>query len=95
MYINCLELLAETLAIKSFARERDLHTKHNSSKFGDTVTPQLNRLTKELWLLVPKKKQNYRGQSYSKCPKNAQQTRSYAGQIKLDSVPKVFITRPV
>ena len=60
MHINCLELLAATLAIKSYARERKnihIHLMMDSmtaltyiNKYGGTVSPELNRLTKELWL---------------------------------------------
>ena len=58
MHINCLELLAATLAIKSYARERKnihIHLMMDSmtaltyiNKYGGTVSPELNRLTKEL-----------------------------------------------
>ena len=59
LHINCLELLAATLAIKSFVKKRDLHVHLKMdnttaltyiNKFGGTVSPELNRLTKELWL---------------------------------------------
>ena len=60
MHINCLELLAATLAIKSYARERKnihIHLMMDSmtaltyiNKYGGTVSPEQNRLTKELWL---------------------------------------------
>ena len=59
LHINCLKLLAATLAIKSFVKKRDLHVHLKMdnttaltyiNKFGGTVSPELNRLTKELWL---------------------------------------------
>ena len=59
MHINCLELLAATLAIQTFAKRKEnvlIHLKVDSTsaltyinKMGGTVSPDLNRLTKELW----------------------------------------------
>ena len=59
VHINCLELLAATLAIQTFAEKQDnllMHLKMDSTsaltyinKMGGTVSPELNRLTKELW----------------------------------------------
>ena len=59
MHINCLELLAATLAIQTFAKRKEnvlIHLKMDSTsaltyinKMGGTVSPDLNRLTKELW----------------------------------------------
>ena len=59
MHINCLELLAATLAIQTFAKRQDnvlIHLKVDSTsaltyinKMGGTVSPDLNWLTKELW----------------------------------------------
>ena len=59
MHINCLELLAATLAIQTFAKKQEdilIHLKMDSTsaltyinKMGGTVSPDLNRLTKELW----------------------------------------------
>ena len=56
MHINCLELLAATLAIHTFAKKQDsllIHLKMDSTsaltcinKMGGTVSPELNRLTK-------------------------------------------------
>lgn len=66
MHINCLELLAATLATKTFAKERHdivicLKMDNTSAltyinKFGGTVSPELNRLTKELWTWCLKKR---------------------------------------
>ena len=60
MHINCLELLAATLAVKCFTRDkRDttiLLKMDNTiaiahiNKLCGTVSPELNRLTKDLWL---------------------------------------------
>ena len=60
MHINCLELLAATLAVKCFAKERTnltiLLRMDNTTaisyinKLGGTVSPLLNQLTKDLWL---------------------------------------------
>ena len=59
MHINCLELLAATLAIQAFAKKQEnilVHLKMDSTsaltyinKMGGTVSPNLNRLTKDLW----------------------------------------------
>ena len=59
MHINCLELLAATLAIQTFAKRKEnvlIHSKMDSTsaltyinKMGGTVSPDLNRLNKELW----------------------------------------------
>ena len=59
MHINCLELLAATLAIQTFAKGKGnvlIHLKMDSTsaltyinKMGGTVSSDLNRLTKELW----------------------------------------------
>ena len=59
-HINCLELLAATLAVKCFAKGKQnitIHLKVDNTtamayinKFGGTVSPELNQLTKELWL---------------------------------------------
>ena len=59
MHINCLELLAATLAIQTFAKRKEnvlIHLKMDSTsaltyitKMGGTVSPDLDRLTKELW----------------------------------------------
>ena len=59
MHINCLELLAATFAIQTFAKKQDnllIHLKMDSTsaltfinKMGGTVSPELNRITKELW----------------------------------------------
>ena len=60
MHINCLELLAATLAIKCFARDKTniailLKVDNTTAisyinKLGGTVSPQLNQLTRDLWL---------------------------------------------
>ncbi|XP_065177241.1 uncharacterized protein LOC135807129 [Sycon ciliatum] len=60
MHINCLELLAASLAIKSYAKDATdvvIHLKMDNTtaltyinKLGGTVSPELNRLTKELWV---------------------------------------------
>jgi hypothetical protein len=60
MHINCLELLAATLAIKSYFKGKEnlhIHLMMDNTtaltyinKYGGTVSPELNRLTKELWL---------------------------------------------
>ena len=60
MHINCLELLAAHLAVKCFAKNKTnltIHLKMDSvsalsyiNKLGGTISPQLNRLAKELWL---------------------------------------------
>ena len=60
MHINCLELLAATLAIKCFARDKTniailLKVDNTTAisyinKLGGTVSPQLNQLTSDLWL---------------------------------------------
>ena len=60
LHINCLELLAATLAVKCFARDKKDNTillkMDNTTaiayinKLGGTVSPELNRLTKDLWL---------------------------------------------
>ena len=59
MHTNCLELLAATLAIQTFAKRKEnvlILLKMDSTsaltyinKMGGTVSPDLNRLTKELW----------------------------------------------
>ena len=59
MHINCLELLAATLATQAFAKKQEnilVHLKLDSTsaltyinKMGGTVSPNLNRLTKNLW----------------------------------------------
>ena len=59
MHINCLELLAASLAIKSFAMGKKnvhIHLKMDNTtaltyinKYGGTVSPELNQLTKEIW----------------------------------------------
>ena len=59
-HINCLELLAALLAVKSFARGREnirIHLRMDNTtaltyinKFGGTVSQELNHLTKDLWL---------------------------------------------
>lgn len=59
MHINCLELLAAFLAVKSFAKTKTnirIHLRMDNTtaltyinKFGGTVSPELNRLTKVLW----------------------------------------------
>ena len=59
LHINCLELLAATLAIKTFAKTKEyihIHLKMDNTtaltyinKYGGTVSAELNRLTKELW----------------------------------------------
>ena len=59
MHINCLELLAATLAIQTFAKKQGnllIHLKMDNTsaltyinKMGGTVSSDLNRLTKELW----------------------------------------------
>ena len=57
MHINLLELLAASLGIQSFAREKkNIHLKMDNitaltyiNKYGGTVTPELNQITKELW----------------------------------------------
>ena len=59
MHINCLELQAATLAIQAFAKKQEnilVHLKMDSTstltyinKMGGTVSPNLNRLTKDLW----------------------------------------------
>ena len=59
-HINFLELLAATLAVKCFAKGKQnitIHLKVDNTtamayinKFGGTVSPELNQLTKELWL---------------------------------------------
>lgn len=63
LHINCLELLAATLAVKCFAKRANnivIHLKMDNTsaltyinKMGGTVSPELNRLTKELmtWCL--------------------------------------------
>ena len=63
LHINCLELLAASLAIKCFAKQTQnivIHLKMDNTtaltyinKFGGTVSPELNKLTKELltWCL--------------------------------------------
>ena len=60
MHMNCLELLAASLAIKSFAKEKKnihIHLKMDNTttltyinKYRGTASQELNRLTKELWL---------------------------------------------
>lgn len=60
MHINCLELLAASLAVKCFARGREniaIHLKMDNTtaltyinKLGGTVSPELNHLAKQLWL---------------------------------------------
>ena len=59
MHINCLELLAASLAVRSFAKETSdvtIHLKMDNTtaltyinKLGGTVSPELNRQTKLLW----------------------------------------------
>ena len=59
MHINCLELLAAFLAVKAFVRTSQnvvVHLRMDNTtaltyinKFGGTVSPDLNRLTKEMW----------------------------------------------
>ena len=59
MHINCLELLAATLAVKCFAKDKRnirIHLRMDNTtalnyinKLGGTVSPELNRLTKDLW----------------------------------------------
>ena len=60
MHINCLELLAATLAVKCFAKGKQdilIHLRMDNTtavsyinKYGGTVSPTLNQLTKDLWL---------------------------------------------
>ncbi len=60
LHINCLELLAATLAVKCFAKGRtclSILLKMDSmsaltyiNKMGGTISPELTRLAKELWL---------------------------------------------
>ena len=59
LHINCLELLAATLAVKSFPKEQRgilIHLRMDNTtalnyinKLGGTVSPELNRLTRELY----------------------------------------------
>ena len=61
MHINCLELLAASLAIKSFARDKKnlhIHLKMDNTtaltyinKYGGTVSPELNQLNHQASLL--------------------------------------------
>ena len=58
-HINCLELMAATLAVKTFAKDKQnilIHLKMDNTsalsyinKMGGTVSPDLNRCTKSLW----------------------------------------------
>ena len=60
LHINCLELLAATLAVQSFAKEKSgttilLKIDNTSAvayinRMGGTASPTLSRLTKDLWL---------------------------------------------
>lgn len=60
MHINCLELIAASLAVKCFAKDKTnltFHLKMDSilaltfiNKLGGTISPQLNSLAKELML---------------------------------------------
>ena len=60
LHINCQELLAAFLAVKCFAKGKTnvtIHLKMDSmsaltyiNKLGGMISPQLNRLAKELWL---------------------------------------------
>ena len=60
MHINCLELIAASLAVKCFAKDKTnltFHLKMDSilaltfiNKLGGTISPQLNSLAKELLL---------------------------------------------
>ncbi len=60
LYINCLELLAATLEVKCYAKGRtsvSIPLKMDSisaltyiNKMGGTISPELTRLAKELWL---------------------------------------------
>ena len=60
MHINCLELLAATLALKSFVKDRTgiavlLQLDNQTAvayinNMGGTVSPQLTDLTKDLWM---------------------------------------------
>ena len=58
MHINCLELLAAALAVKCFAKDKNIliHLRMDDTtalnyinKLGGTVSPDLNHLTKNLW----------------------------------------------
>ena len=58
MHIDCLELLAASLAIQTFANLENVlvHLKMDSTsaltyinKMGGTVSPDRNRLTKDFW----------------------------------------------